>query len=80
MWSALSLILALHTQKAKPFTALVGGHAFLAKPRHLCTKQVRCAGAVQTPGAWARSSGWAGGIVLKVFPPVLGFNPVSSGL
>ena len=26
------------------------------------------------------TDGWAGGIVLKVFPPVLGFDPMSSGL
>ena len=45
-----------HTHKSKkPLAALVG-HAFLVKPGHLCTKQVRCAGAMQTPGAWARSS------------------------
>ena len=45
-----------HThKKKKPLAALVG-HAFLVKPGHLCTKQVRCAGAMQTPGARARSS------------------------
>ena len=45
-----------HTHKSKkPFAALVG-HAFLVKPGHLCTKQVQCAGAMQTPGARARSS------------------------
>ena len=27
------------------------GHAHLAKPGHLCTKQVLCAGATQSPGA-----------------------------
>ena len=30
--------------------------AFLDRPGHLCTKQVRCAGATQTPKARARSS------------------------
>ena len=44
-----------HLEKAKPLAALAG-HAFLVKPGHLCTKQVRCAGAMQTPGARARSS------------------------
>ena len=44
-----------HSEKAKPLAALAG-HAFLVKPGHLCTKQVRCAGAMQTPGARARSS------------------------
>ena len=41
-----------HTkQKQSKVSSCHKGHAYLAKPGHLCTKQVLCAGAVQSPGA-----------------------------
>ena len=40
-----------HTKQSKASRCLLQGHTFLVKPGHLCTKQVRCAGAMQTPGA-----------------------------
>ena len=45
-----------HTQKKKAkskakVSSYHKGHAYLAKPGHLCTKQVLCAGAAQSPGA-----------------------------
>ena len=45
-----------HTQKQKSLSLPITGHAFLDKPGHLCTKQVRCAGAMSTPGVRARNS------------------------
>ena len=45
-----------HTQKKQSLSLPITGHAFLDKPGHLCTKQVRCAGAMSTPGARARNS------------------------
>ena len=45
-----------HTHKSKSkakakVSSYHKGHAYLAKPGHLCTKQVLCAGAAQSPGA-----------------------------
>ena len=45
-----------HAHKKQSLSVPITGHAFLDKPGHLCTKQVRCAGAMSTPGARARSS------------------------
>ena len=41
----------VHTKAKSKESCCHKGHAHLAKPRHLCTKQVLCAGATQSPGA-----------------------------
>ena len=46
--------------------------AFLDRPGHLCTKQVRCAGATETPKARARSSQ-----EVPTVPPIAGVGTQS---